>query len=187
MRWRNHNDGYGLVTIGLHWLVATVVVGQFGLGLWMRSLGYYDTWYNLGPWWHKGIGVMLFGVVLARLIWRWVNPRPAYLPSHKPYERRGAGVVHGLLYLLLFALMLSGYLISTAEGRGLEVFDWFTLPATVSGIEHQEDIAGQVHLVLAWSLIVLAALHALAALKHHFIDRDATLKRMLRTTSRYPN
>jgi cytochrome b561 len=75
--------------------------------------------------------------------------------------------------------MLSGYLISTADGRGLEVFDWFSVPATLSGLDRQEDIAGEVHLYLAWTVIVLAALHALAALKHHFIDRDPTLMRML--------
>jgi cytochrome b561 len=86
--------------------------------------------------------------------------------------------------MLLFAIMLSGYLISTADGRGLEVFEWFTLPATLSGLEQQEDIAGRVHLYLAWSVIVVAALHALAALKHHFIDRDVTLKRMLGLGSR---
>ncbi|MEJ2455221.1 MAG: cytochrome b [Candidatus Thiodiazotropha sp.] len=179
MRLRNDTRSYGLVAVTLHWLVAMVVVGQFGLGLWMRTLGYYDPWYNLGPWWHKGIGVMLFVVLAARLIWRWSNPKPEHLPTHRPYERQGAAIAHGLLYLLLFAVMLSGYLISTADGRPLEVFDWFAIPATLSGIEHQEDIAGEIHLYLAWSVIVLAALHALAALKHHFIDRDMTLKRML--------
>jgi cytochrome b561 len=184
MRWRNDLTGYGLVAVFLHWLVAVVAIGQFGLGLWMRSLGYYDSWYRLGPWWHKGIGVMLFVVLLGRLIWRWSNPRPAHLPSHKHYERQAAGIAHGLLYLLLFIVMLSGYLISTADGRGLEVFDWFTLPATLSGIEQQEDFAGKVHLYLAWTLMGLAALHALAALKHHFIDRDATLTRMLGFASR---
>jgi len=184
MQWRNDNARYGLVAITLHWLVAVTVVGQFGLGLWMRSLGYYDAWYQLGPWWHKGIGVMLLGVLVARMVWRWTNPRPAHLPSHKPYERLAAGITHGLLYLLLFAVMVSGYLISTADGRGLEVFDWFTIPATLSGIEHQEDIAGTVHLYLAWTVIGFAALHALAALKHHFLDRDATLKRMLGVAAR---
>jgi cytochrome b561 len=184
MRWRNDSNGYGLVAVSLHWLVALTVIGQFGLGLWMRSLGYYDTWYRLGPWWHKGIGVMLCAVLVLRLVWRWSNPRPAHLPSHKPYERLAAGFAHALLYLLLFAIILSGYLISTADGRGLEVFDWFTIPATLSGLEQQEDIAGEIHLCLAWAVIGLAALHALAALKHHFIDRDTTLIRMLGMRSR---
>ncbi len=179
MQIRNSKDTYGLVAIGLHWLVALTVIGQFGLGLWMRGLGYYDTWYRLGPWWHKGIGVMLIAVVVIRLVWRFTNPRPAQLENHKPYERLAASLAHGALYLLLFAIAISGYLISTADGRGLEVFDWFEIPAIISGIHKQEDIAGAVHFYLAWSVIVLAAIHALGALKHHFIDRDRTLRRML--------
>ena len=183
MHLRNDRQGYGLVAVSLHWLVAVTVAGQFGLGLWMRSLGYYDAWYRLGPWWHKGIGVVLFGVLVLRLVWRWTNPRPEHLPSHTPYERLAAAIAHGLLYLLLFAVMVSGYLISTADGRGLEVFDWFIVPATLSGLERQEDIAGVVHLWLAWSVIGLAGAHALAALKHHFFDHDETLRRMLGVAS----
>jgi cytochrome b561 len=175
----NDRDGYGVVAIGLHWLVAIAVYGLFSLGLWMRSLGYYDSWYQLGPWWHKSIGVMLFFILMFRLVWRIGNPRPDHLPTHKPYERVVALWVHGLLYLILFVLMISGYLISTADGRPLEVFGWFTIPATISGLEHQEDIAGKVHLYLAWSLVVLSALHGLAALKHHVLDHDMTLMRML--------
>jgi cytochrome b561 len=75
--------------------------------------------------------------------------------------------------------MVSGYLISTADGRGIDVFGLFTVPATLQGIDHQEDVAGASHLVLAVTLIALALLHAGAALKHHFIDRDRTLRRML--------
>lgn len=179
MRLRNDRSRFGLVAVGLHWLVALVVAGQFALGLWMGELDYYDAWYRLGPWWHKGIGVMLFAVVVLRLLWRLSNPRPDELPTHKPYERRLAGLIHGLLYLLLLTVMLSGYLISTADGRSLEVFDWFSIPASLSGLEHQEDIAGEVHEFLAWSLLFLVGIHALAALKHHFIDRDRTLMRML--------
>ncbi len=174
----NHRQGYGVVAITLHWGVALTVYGMFGLGLWMRSLGYYDAWYRLGPWWHKGIGVMLFLVLAFRLIWRLLNPRPEHLETHRPYERLAAVWAHTLLYLILFAIMFSGYLISTADGRGLEVFDWFEVPALISGREQQEEIAGKVHLYLAWSVVVLSLLHALAALKHHWIDRDRTLMRM---------
>lgn len=179
MRLLNDKTRYGVVAIGMHWLVALAVYGLFGLGLWMRSLGYYDSWYQLGPWWHKGIGVMLLFVLLLRLLWRLANPRPDHLPSHKPYEKVAAVWVHGLLYLILFMLMFAGYLISTADGRPLEVFDWFSIPATISGLEQQEDIAGKIHLYLAWGVVVLSLLHALAALKHHFFERDLTLLRML--------
>lgn len=90
-----------------------------------------------------------------------------------------AGIVHFMLYLLLFMVMASGYLISTADGRGIGFWGLFEIPATLHGIEKQEDIAGIIHLILASTLIGIALLHAGAALKHHFIDRDSTLKRML--------
>jgi cytochrome b561 len=84
------------------------------------------------------------------------------------------------MYVLVFAIMLSGYLISTADGRAIEVFGWFAVPATLQGIDGQEDVAGDVHFYLAVTLMVIVGGHALAALKHHFIDRDPTLRRMLR-------
>jgi len=176
---RNTVSGYGSVAIALHWLVALTVVGLFGLGLWMTELDYYDSWYQRGPALHKSIGVLLFITTAVRLAWRVVNPLPPPVPTHAPWERRLAGVVHGMLYVLLFAVMTAGYLISTADGRPIEVFGWFAVPATLSGLENQEDIAGDIHATLAYSLLGLAGLHALAALKHHFLDRDRTLKRML--------
>lgn len=179
MQLKNSEQRYGLVAVAMHWLVAAAVFGMFGLGLWMTGLTYYDPWYRLGPWWHKGLGVMLLAVVIARLAWRAVGPRPAHLPGHRSWERRMAAVTHGLAYLLLLTLPVSGYLISTADGRALEVFDWFAIPALPVSAGNQEDVAGAVHLALAWSLIGLAALHTLAALKHHFVDRDRTLLRML--------
>ena len=76
-------------------------------------------------------------------------------------------------------MFLSGYLISTADGRGIEVFNWFEVPGLGSFIENQEDLAGQVHEYAAYILIGLSSLHALAALKHHFMNKDNTLKKML--------
>jgi len=177
--WRNSNQRYGWISIGLHWLVAVAVTGLFALGLWMTELDYYDPWYQRAPDLHKGAGILLLGVMLLRLAWRLANPRPALEPGLAAWERRAAGLTHALLYLLLYGLMISGYLISTADGRAIEVFGLFAVPATLSGLEHQEDIAGEVHEILAYSLIGLATLHALAALKHHFIDHDRTLWRML--------
>ena len=75
--------------------------------------------------------------------------------------------------------MLTGYLISTADGRDVEVFNLFSIPATIYGIEKQEDIAGEIHLVLAVILVSISFVHALAAIKHHFFDKDRTLKRMI--------
>jgi len=88
-----------------------------------------------------------------------------------------------LLYLLLLAIVLSGYLISTAKGQGISVFGWFELPALITDLPQQADIAGKAHYWLAMILLGCIALHALGALKHHFIDRDSTLRRMLRPES----
>ena len=176
---RNTDDTYGLVAVTLHWLVTVSVLGLFVLGLWMVELTYYDDWYRTAPAIHKGIGVLLFITVMLRLGWRLVGPRPAPLATHSALERRIARMTHALLYMLLFAVMLSGYLISTADGRPIDVLGLFSVPALITDLPDQADVAGEVHLILAISLVSLAGVHALAALKHHLIDRDRTLLRML--------
>ena len=178
MQLKNSTTHFGLVAVSLHWLVAITVFALFALGLWMTGLDYYHSWYQQGPWWHKSIGILLFLVVTFRLVWRALTPPPAALPGHKPWETKLARMAHLLLYLLLFAIMVSGYLISTADNRAIEVFGWFSVPATITSLPEQEDVAGWIHLILASILIGLAVLHAAAALKHHFIDRDRTLKRI---------
>lgn len=179
MRWHNSPAQYGLVSVLLHWSVALTVFGLFGLGYWMVGLDYYSGWYKRAPDLHKSIGLLLFAVMLGRMLWRRLSPAPTSLASHGRLTRLGSRYGHALLYLGLFVLMLSGYLISTADGRGIEVFGWFEVPATLSAIPRQEDVAGLVHKYLAWALMIFAGIHALAALKHHFVDRDRTLLRML--------
>ncbi|AMO58800.1 cytochrome B561 [Endozoicomonas montiporae] len=178
--WKNTTTHYGLVSILIHWVSAFTVFSLFGVGLYMMSLSYYDPLYQSLPWWHKSIGLTLFATTLFRLLWKIIYPQPAPLPEHNLLTVRLAVSVHHLIYLLLFAIMISGYLISTADGRPVSFFGWFEIPALVSGISGQEDIAGEVHFYLAWALVILASLHGLAAIKHHLIDRDRTLTRMLK-------
>lgn len=102
-----------------------------------------------------------------------------HLPSHSSLEQKAGKITHVVLYCLIFTVMITGYLISTADGRGIEVFELFVIPAFGAIIDNQEDVAGLVHEWLAYLLIAIAALHALAALKHHFIDKDNTLNRMI--------
>lgn len=179
MQWRNTTQRYGLITIALHWLVTIAVFGMFGLGWWMTELTLYHPWYYKAPALHKSIGLLLFMVMVLRLVWRLINPHPDPLATHSRFERVAARLVHGMLYLLLFAVMISGYLISTADGRPIEIFGVVSIPAIITSIPNQEDVAGAIHLILAVVLIALALLHAAAALKHHFVDRDNTLRRML--------
>ena len=176
---RNTPETYGLVAIALHWLVALAVIGLFGLGLWITGLDYYDPWYRQAPDLHKSIGVLVCALMVLRLGWRLVNPRPAPEPTLTPFERTASRLAHALLYGLLFAVMAAGYLISTADGRPLEVFGLFEIPATLVGLPDQADLAGDIHLALAVAVVGLAGVHALGALKHHFLDRDRTLLRML--------
>jgi len=161
----------------LHWLSAIIVIGLFSAGFWMVDLTYYSEWYQTAPHWHKSAGLCLFIITSIRLIWKLISASPSIEGS--TFEKKAALSAHHLIYLLLFVLFISGYLISTADGRGIEVFNWFELPGLGSFIENQEDLAGLVHEYTAYCLIALSSLHALAALKHHFISKDNTLKKML--------
>ena len=179
MQLRNTSTRYGWVSIVIHWSVALVVFGLFALGLWMVGLDYYSLWRKDAPDLHKSIGITLFAVMLVRIVWRLLSPPPPALASYSRMTRIGAAFGHAFLYVGLFAVMIAGYLISTADGVGIPVFGLFEVPALLSGLPDQADTAGVIHLWLAWALVIFSGLHALAALKHHFIDRDATLTRML--------
>ncbi|MCG7568990.1 cytochrome b [Pseudoalteromonas sp. CNC9-20] len=179
---KNTQYGYGWIAIFLHWLVAIAVFGLFGLGLYMVDLSYYDSWYKGSLDLHKSIGITLALVFALRLVWRITQVTPHAADPTLVWQNRLAHIAHGLLYVLLAVLLMTGYLISTADGRGIEVFSLFTVPSMGEFIDNQEDIAGLIHEYVAWSLIIFAALHALAALKHHFINRDRTLTRMLKAT-----
>jgi len=160
-----------------HWASAIIVIGLFAAGYWMVDLSYYSEWYQTAPHWHKSVGLCFVVLTLARFIWKLISNAPAIEGSE--LEKKAAKGAHHLVYLLLLTMFLSGYLISTADGRGIEVFNWFTVPGLGSFIENQEDLAGQIHEYAAYILIGLSSLHAIAALKHHFINKDNTLKKML--------
>ncbi|HBM48709.1 cytochrome b [Marinobacter sp. UBA3607] len=178
MSLKNSEHHYGWLAVVLHWLVAAVVVGLFALGFWMVDLSYYDEWYRKGPDLHRSIGLILFAVVVFRLLWRLINTSPRPLASHKRWEVVSAHVAHSLLYVLMFVAMVSGYLITTADGSSISVFGLFDVPSLTGRVKGMEDTAGAVHYWSTWALVGLAGLHALGALKHHFIDRDETLRRM---------
>lgn len=186
MQWRNTPSRWGAISVGFHWLMALVVIGLFGVGLYMVDLGYTDPLRNVLPDWHRSIGLLLGMALVLRLLWRLVSPPPAPLPEHSRMERMGAHSVHWVLYALMLVMVISGYLISTADGRGVSVFDWFEVPALTGNVDGMEDFAGDWHRWMGWSLIILAGLHALAAVKHHFLDRDDTLRRMLGMKPRQP-
>jgi cytochrome b561 len=180
---KNTKSGYGLVAITLHWLMAISIFSLFGLGLYMVELTYYDAWYRGSLDLHKSVGMLLLVALMLRIVWRVVNitPQNADKTAGK-LEVKAAHYAHLALYGLMAFLMITGYLISTADGRAIDVFGLFSVPAIPFSVVNQEDIAGSIHEILAWTLILLSAGHALAAFKHHFINKNNTLVRMLKVS-----
>lgn len=169
-------DGFSIL---LHWSIALFTIALFASGIWMVDLGYYDDWYYEAPWWHKGIGVITMMLVATRWLWQRVRTSPPRILSIPNWQHFSALLVHGLMNLSILTLFFTGYLIVTAKGDPLTVFDWFSIPALLTDQHGWSDWTGKLHRWAGWFVIILASLHALAALKHHFWDRDGTLKRML--------
>lgn len=175
----NTQTNYGYISIFFHWLSALSIFALFGLGYYMVDLTYYHQWYKTAPELHKSMGVLLFILMICRVLWRSIQITPSHIPNHTDLERKAGKLTHLLLYILTFLIIVSGYLISTADDRGIEVFELFIIPGFGSFIENQEDVAGLIHKWLAYTLIAFSLLHAIAAVKHHFIDKDNTLNRMI--------
>ncbi|MDQ6950574.1 MAG: cytochrome b [Mariprofundales bacterium] len=179
MQLTNSNTHYGWIAIILHWVMALAIIAIFVLGWWMTGLDYYDRWYHDAPSIHQSIGMLLLMLLLFRFAWRLGNARPQLMGLW--WEQMAALVVQQLHYLLLLIVMITGYLLPTAEGIGINIFGWFTVPATLSFDKAQADLVGDIHWWSACAAMALIAVHSAAALKHHFVDRDPTLLRMVTT------
>jgi len=140
---KNTETGYGLVAIAIHWLMAIAIFFLFGLGLYMVELTYYDSWYKGSLDLHKSLGLTVFFVYLIRIVWKLINTTPNP-PEGAVWEKRIAHLMHIGLYIVMICLFMTGYLISTADGRGIAVFDFFEVPSLGAFVENQEDIAGEV-------------------------------------------
>ncbi|OEF27599.1 cytochrome b [Vibrio rumoiensis] len=159
-----------------HWLSAIIIIGLFAAGWWMVDLNYYSAWYQDAPHWHKSVGLLLAAYTVFRVVWKLITATPKIEGSH--FEKVAAKIAHTLMYALLFGIFISGYLISTSDGRGIDIFDWVTVPSLGALFEDQTEIAGTLHYYFAYVLIGLALVHAAAALKHHFINKDNTLRKI---------
>lgn len=181
---KDSSTGYGAITIALHWICALLIFFLFGLGVYMRGLDYYSPWYHRGPELHIALGILVFALMLLRLSWRLRGPQPQDIASISKANLAAAKLVKLFLYLGVFIICLSGYLITTAEGEAANFFGIFSIPVTLQLSASQVDLAGKIHKYLAWGLILIALAHAGAALFHHFFKRDKTLVRMLKPTGK---
>ena len=185
--WRSGKDHYGIVSSGFHWAIALAVVGLVGLGAWMVGLTYYHPWHYDSLALHKAIGIVVLALALAKFGWKLVDRIPGFGPEVKPHERAGATAMHWLLNALMVLLPVTGYLISTSEGAGIAMFGLFDVPALVGVTAGTRDLAIDIHFYVAYGGIALVGMHIIAALKHHFVDRGSTLRRMLIPRSRSPS
>jgi len=188
------SDYSGLAKL-LHWLIALVIAGMVSLGVYMTEVQgdlQYKLWlYQL----HKSFGVTLFALLAIRLAWRQISPPPPMPPSMPAWEQRAAKAAHIGLYVLMFALPLSGWARVSASPLSVptQVFGLFTLPhipwlASLANETKQawEPVFQTIHWALAWTLVAIAAVHAGAALRHALILKDGVMTRMLPRRSRRP-
>lgn len=175
---RNTTERFGLVARFFHWVTFLLLIGSFTIAYSMlalplspKKLEYYS--------YHKWIGVTVFLIVILRLGWRLINPTPA-LPGDTPaWQRLAAGFSHAALYLILIAMPLTGWIMSSAVNLPLVYLGVIYIPSPFGVNQALGETLKVVHFWLSITLLALFAVHVLAALQHHFVKRDNVLRRML--------
>jgi cytochrome b561 len=180
---RNTSARWGHVAQFLHWLIVALIIVQVilaniaeDLPLGVKKLAMYAR--------HKSVGITILTLAVIRLLWRWANPTPELPTTLKPYERRLAALTHFGLYLILFAMPLTGWMMSSARGFPVSWFGFFQLPDFVPKNDALYNAMKETHDTLALVLYAIVTLHVVAALKHHFLLKDDVLRRMLPFTKR---
>lgn len=176
MHLKNTPTSYGSVAVSLHWLMAILLIFLIVIGIYMVNIPISLEKLKLYGW-HKEYGLLALALVIFRLIWRLLNITP-YL-SIPLLERIAARTVHWIFYVLMFALPITGWLMSSAAGLPASFFGLFVLPDLIAANESTRLMLQNVHEWLGYILIAVIVLHTSAALKHHFINKDDILKRML--------
>ncbi|HMN45468.1 MAG TPA: cytochrome b [Povalibacter sp.] len=178
MQLRNSTERYGAVAQLLHWSIVVLIITQFVLANQAGAL-------SLGPAkiavlaQHKSVGMTIFALAVVRLLWRWVNPVPP-LPAQTPrWQNVAAHLSHWALYALILITPLLGWTMSSARNFPVSWFGLFTLPDLIQPDRAKYDLLHEAHEICALTMAAIAVLHAAAALKHHFFDRDNVLRRML--------
>ena len=169
---------YTLPAMVLHWLIAVLIFGLFPLGLYMSDLALSPRKLQLISW-HKWLGITVLLLVVLRLLWR-LGHRPPPLPDSVPrWQAHAADALHKLLYLLILAIPLSGWALSSAAGIPVVWWGVLPLPSLLPADHALARELAQLHKWLNFTMAALVVAHVGAALKHHLVDRDGVLLRML--------
>jgi cytochrome b561 len=169
---------YNATARALHWLAALLIFCGFGLGLFMTGLEFSPAKFRYYAW-HKWIGITVFLLAAARLAWRAAHPAPPLPPAMPLWQVRSSHVSHAALYVLMLAIPLSGWIYSSATGVSVVYLGFLPLPDLVPKDREAAKTLLLVHRTLNYTLAAVVSLHIVAALKHHFVDRDGVLARML--------
>ena len=174
----NTHQQYGSVSQFFHWVIFLLVSLMIICGFVMEKLP--ESWQAMVYLVHKSTGLLILGLMLLRLLWRWINKTPT-LPNTMPtIQKMGARIIHALLYVILFVISLSGWIMSTAAGRIPTFYGLITVPFPgVALNKHLAENAANAHEAFISIFLFLLMLHVLASIKHHFIDHDDILQRML--------
>jgi cytochrome b561 len=173
---RNTKYHFGLISILLHWIMAILLIGLLVLGIYMVNLPISLQKLKMYGW-HKEYGLLALALVIVRILWRWINITPEL--SLPLLEKIAARSVHYTFYVLMFALPVSGWIITSAAGLPASFFGLFVLPTLVAPNEETRILFQEIHRWVGYGLIAIIVLHVSAALKHHFINKDDILRRML--------
>jgi cytochrome b561 len=178
MTFRNTSRTWGALSKALHWLIVLLIITQWVIMQRVEALPLGNAKLQaIG--FHKSFGMTILALAIIRLVWRWMNPVPSLADMTKSWERVLATLSHVCLYALILALPLTGWLMSSARGFPVAWFNQFTFPDLVARDEGLYRQMQDLHHLLFGALVVVALLHIAGALKHHFIDRNDVLKRML--------
>ena len=180
------DEGYSATAIGLHWLIAALMVCGFSLGWVMTSIHGFTPAKLRYVSWHKWIGVTVFALAALRIVWRATHRAPALPPGMPAWQRASAHLVHVLLYVLMIAIPITGYLFSSASNVPVVYLGIVPLPRLIAPDPTLKVVFKTAHLILNWSLAALVLAHVGAALKHQWIDRDGLLARMIPCLKRKP-
>lgn len=162
----------------IHWLSAALIFILLPLGWWMVDLGYYDEWYHSAPLWHRSLGVYLIALTLIRLILRLIQQRPEL--KGQGWQQWAARAAHAGLYFLIGFLLISGVLMAGADGNHIMIAGDIAIPSIAELSASWTDRLGLWHHQASMMLLALIVLHTAAALKHHIVDRDDSLRRMIK-------
>jgi cytochrome b561 len=171
---------YSRGAIVLHWLIALLIVLNVIGAFVAEDLSKADKAWMMGN--HKAAGLLILALTIARIVWRLIHPAPPLVETLKAWEAALARVTHALFYFLMLAVPLAGWGLASALGKGKPVgfFGLFDVPALpVGGDEPTVDMFHELHEIFAFLMIGLLVLHLGAALKHHWLDKDGTMRRMV--------